>query len=60
MLYAAVTEILFRLRIGEPEMRKQLAAFYRPSIKITVGVVTGETSHMFKLRKIEVEDVAWS
>ncbi|KAJ5485576.1 hypothetical protein N7539_005564 [Penicillium diatomitis] len=60
MLYAAVTEILFRLEVGHLEMREQLARFHRPLIKNTVGVVTGETTHMFKLRKIGEEDVAWS
>lgn len=50
ILYSAITEILEQLRIGEPEMRRQLSRFHCPEIKNTVGVVTGKTSHAFKVR----------
>ncbi|EPS29355.1 hypothetical protein PDE_04304 [Penicillium oxalicum 114-2] len=53
MLYSAVTEILIYLRVGQPGMREQLAGFYRPQIKNTVGVVTGETTHAFNIRRVD-------
>lgn len=49
MLYAAVTEILERLRIGEPQGRQDIERFHSPKIHNTVGVVTGQVSHSFRL-----------
>lgn len=51
ILYAAITEILEQLRIGEVEMRRQLSRFHCPEIRNTVGVVTGKTVHAFKVRR---------
>lgn len=50
ILYAAITEILEQLRIGEVEMRRRLSRFHCPEIRNTVGVVTGKTVHAFKVR----------
>ncbi|CAI7663040.1 unnamed protein product [Penicillium bialowiezense] len=49
MLYAAVTEILERLRIGGPQARQGIERFHSPKIHNTVGVVTGQVSHSFRL-----------
>lgn len=57
ILYSAITEILEQLQIGEPELRQPLARFHCPDIKNTVGVVTGKTSHAFKVRAVEDNDL---
>ncbi|KAE8149964.1 L-asparaginase II [Aspergillus avenaceus] len=50
ILYSAEAEILEQLQIGTPAMRQSLDGFHYRSIKNTAGVVTGRTSHLFKLR----------
>jgi L-asparaginase II len=50
MAFSAVAEILEQLDIGTQEMRKELDPFHHPDVVNTVGVVTGHTSHSFRLR----------
>ncbi|KAJ5369170.1 uncharacterized protein N7496_008930 [Penicillium cataractarum] len=57
ILYSAVAEILEQLQIGEPEMRLALSRFHCPNIENTVGVVTGKTSHAFKVRAVDDSEV---
>ncbi|KAJ5693157.1 hypothetical protein N7462_002580 [Penicillium macrosclerotiorum] len=50
ILYAVVMEILDQLQIGTPEMRHALDRFHLPKLCNTVGVVTGQISHLFQVR----------
>ncbi|PYI04732.1 thermolabile L-asparaginase [Aspergillus sclerotiicarbonarius CBS 121057] len=52
ILYAAVVEILAQLRLGTSDQLQPLAAFHRPQIRNTADVVTGETSHQFRMSSL--------
>ncbi|PLB47720.1 L-asparaginase II [Aspergillus steynii IBT 23096] len=52
ILYSAVVEILEQLQIGTADMRHGLACFYRPRVLNTAGVVTGQTSNLFRIRAV--------
>jgi L-asparaginase II len=50
VLYAAVIEILERLKIGTSEVRQSLDGWRFPKIVNTAGAVTGGYKHCFKVR----------
>lgn len=50
ILYAAVAEILERMKIGSQESRESLEAYHHPKIKNTKGIVTGTTRFQFNFR----------
>jgi L-asparaginase II len=50
VLYAAVAELVERLRLGSPEMRGALRAFHHCDIVNTAGVVTGRLAFPFTLQ----------
>ncbi|PWY88890.1 L-asparaginase II [Aspergillus sclerotioniger CBS 115572] len=52
ILYAAVVEILGQFQIAAPDQLQRLAAFHRPQIRNTAGVVTGQTSHQFQMLSV--------
>ncbi|KAJ0304839.1 hypothetical protein COL516b_005615 [Colletotrichum fioriniae] len=53
ILYAAVPEILDQLQIGTPEERRKLASFHHLKRTNTMGVVTGQVSHAFSVRRVD-------
>lgn len=52
VLYAAVMEILERLKVGTSEVRQSLDGWRYPKIVNTAGAVTGGYKHCFKLRSV--------
>ncbi|KAL9471964.1 hypothetical protein ACSS6W_009905 [Trichoderma asperelloides] len=50
ILYAAVAEILERMKICKQESKKNLDAYHHPTIKNTKGIVTGTTKFHFNFR----------
>ncbi|KAF3033647.1 hypothetical protein E8E12_005374 [Didymella heteroderae] len=51
LVYAAVTEILAQLQIGNEDVRSALQEWRTPEIFNTMGIVTGATMHCFEIRK---------
>ncbi|GKZ37901.1 hypothetical protein AbraIFM66950_009733 [Aspergillus brasiliensis] len=52
ILYAAVVEILRQLQIGSPVQLQALEGFHQLEIYNTAGIVTGHTSHQFKVTSV--------
>ncbi|KAL1801504.1 hypothetical protein ACET3X_001846 [Alternaria dauci] len=52
VLYAAVMEILERLKVGSSEVRQSLDCWRHPKIVNTAGAVTGGYKHCFKVRSV--------
>jgi L-asparaginase II len=52
VLYAAVMEILERLKIGTSEVRQSLDRWRYPKIVNTAGAVTGDYKHCFEVRSV--------
>lgn len=53
VMYGALVEILERFQLGTPEMRGELDMYLKQSVKNTRGIVTGQISYPFVLRKPE-------
>ncbi|KFA69634.1 hypothetical protein S40285_04051 [Stachybotrys chlorohalonatus IBT 40285] len=51
VLYAAVAEILEQLKLGTPVLREKLEPFHHLKTYNTAGVLTGQYSFQFELRK---------
>ncbi|KAF7590021.1 hypothetical protein BBP40_003409 [Aspergillus hancockii] len=52
ILYSAIVEVLEQPAIGTMDMCRELVELYRPKILNTAGVVTGHTSHLFRVRAV--------
>jgi L-asparaginase II len=53
ILYAVVAELLERLQIGTPEMRRQLESFHQLKVMNTMNIVTGHATFAFNVRAVQ-------